>query len=199
MRNSVLLFVLSLLLFSCSGNENKTPAKIDSVISSIVAKDTVDTDAVKKKSIQSDPAKMDSVSEKNSSTDRTTINPSPSFDIKGRVYYSLSYCGGARPTEEIIRELATPKLLPNSAFMLRNKDSKYRIQTNQDGEFTANLPAGHFDVYFTKGTNLKNISGTANNCDNCITQLIASVNIVAGKKAVINIAFHCKPEDANRP
>jgi hypothetical protein len=198
MRNLV-FFVVAVFFISCSGNENKMPAKIDSVISSVVAKDSV----AEKDSVQPNVIEKDSVDRKNKGTEKTNskimVDTVPAFEIKGTVYYTLSYCGGAKPTDEIIRELATPKLFVNSTFMLRNKDSKYRIQTDQNGGFTASLPAGHFDVYFTKGTNLSIISGTANSCNNCLTEKTGTVNIIADEKAKINIAFHCTPEDAKRP
>lgn len=65
------------------------------------------------------------------------------------------YCGGARPTEEILEELRTPIPAPNVFLYLRKGDTNfiqneidYQFKTDDSGRVEVNLPTGTYSIVF---------------------------------------------------
>ena len=75
------------------------------------------------------------------------------YSITGTLLQTSSYCGGAKPTQEILDRFATPKPYPNKTFSIR-KGSKNNICnkiikkfiTDCNGNFSFNLPKGTYSI-----------------------------------------------------
>lgn len=76
----------------------------------------------------------------------------PTILIKGKITYTESWCGGARPTEEMEREFATPKPYAYYHLYLRKDTNNIKlpiymhIVTDSLGYFSIKLPAGKYTV-----------------------------------------------------
>jgi hypothetical protein len=76
-----------------------------------------------------------------------------SFLISGKVLQTLSYCGGAKPTQEILDRLSTPKAYPDKTFYVRagsindiNKKTVVKFNSKMDGTFSFNLKPGTYSI-----------------------------------------------------
>ena len=78
---------------------------------------------------------------------------SQTYAIKGTVQQTSPYCGGAKPTQEIIENLAIPKPFANKLFYIRqgkknntrNKILK-KFTTDSNGNFSFKLPKGVYSI-----------------------------------------------------
>ena len=82
-----------------------------------------------------------------------TIKEKKTFTISGKVDQLHSYCGGARPTQEILDEFSQPKPYPDKIFYVKegntnNIDGKViaSFTTKQDGSFSFQLPKGTYSI-----------------------------------------------------
>lgn len=63
------------------------------------------------------------------------------------------YCGGAAPSEEMLKEMSTPKVLPNATvyFVKRNDEGvnteEFAFTTDGKGRISLQLMPGHYYVY----------------------------------------------------
>ncbi len=69
--------------------------------------------------------------------------------VKGHITQTFSYCGGARPPEELLQELGTPKPMRNKTIYIKtgtaNKSSKpicKKVITDENGDFSVELKIG---------------------------------------------------------
>jgi hypothetical protein len=80
------------------------------------------------------------------------INKSSHFSIvKGVVNQTSSYCGGARPPDDLLEELAKPKPLTNYKLYIKKNTPSIidaiimdSIITDQNGRFTLKMPKGNY-------------------------------------------------------
>jgi len=80
------------------------------------------------------------------------INKSSHFSIvKGAVNQTNSYCGGARPPDDLLEELAKPKPLTNYKLYIKKNTPSIidaiimdSIITDQNGRFTLKMPKGNY-------------------------------------------------------
>lgn len=117
-----------------------------------------------------------------------------------RFYYTTSYCGGARPTEEIIQENAMPRLLTNSKVKLKNHhtDIVYTCVIGSDGEANVDLEEGKYDVYFTKEINPALPTGYDPKCSLWQNKSLFTVKVTNdGKTREVTLHFECNPCDEN--
>jgi hypothetical protein len=77
------------------------------------------------------------------------------FDVVINTTTTQVYCGGAKPTEEILEELRTPKSAPNVKIYLRKgsindikKEIDYQLMSNDSGVVKTSLPAGTYSIVF---------------------------------------------------
>lgn len=88
---------------------------------------------------------------------KTSVSVSPKlathYTISGSVKQTSSYCGGARPPQELITRLATPTPYPGKTFYIRAgrvNDVKIKVltsfTTDKDGNFSINLSAGTYAI-----------------------------------------------------
>lgn len=64
------------------------------------------------------------------------------------VTYTRPYCGGARPTEEIEKEAATPKPLIGATFIWLSATGKAdSVRTDANGKLRLKLKKGNYKIY----------------------------------------------------
>ena len=78
---------------------------------------------------------------------------SKAYLISGLVEQTSSYCGGARPSQEMLDKLARPKVYPNKKFYIRQgkinrTEAKIvtRFTTDSTGKFTIQLKPGTYSI-----------------------------------------------------
>ena len=76
-----------------------------------------------------------------------------SFLITGIVLQTSSYCGGAKPPQELLDKLNTPKAYPDKTFYVRagskndvNEKIVVKFSSKMDGTFSFNLKPGTYSV-----------------------------------------------------
>lgn len=75
------------------------------------------------------------------------------FRISGKVEQRSNYCGGARPTAEILARFAIPKPFPAKTFYIKEGNSNTlkaklitSFTTKEDGSFSFQLPKGIYSI-----------------------------------------------------
>ncbi len=172
--------ILLIFILACKESGLKTGIKIDSLAITPIVLDTSNVSLVKK----------DTVPKDTTPTQKLTV---------GNIYYNLQYCGGARPTEEILTNLAAYKLLSKSTLKLKNKKREYLISTDDNGGFDVSIESGTYDVYLTTKINKLIYNVSLKNCEDCLTLPISSVTIISGNKTRIEITLRCGNEAKERP
>jgi hypothetical protein len=80
--------------------------------------------------------------------------PPPSCNlVQGTLTYTNRYCGGARPSEEMLADYATPQNLAKTIIYLkRRKGGKviYKIAGDKDGKFKKCIKPGTYFLYMSK-------------------------------------------------
>lgn len=178
MKQVFILALFSVWMVSCGETEKPLKADTDST-----AGKPVDTIV---------PVLSDMVAKK----DTTPVEPV--YHAEFRVLFTSTYCGGARPTEEILAEKATPKPLSASTLKLRNHftGKEYLIKTNADGVGSAELEEGKYDVFLTKDINSTLGTGFDPKCALWLDQSMLTVKVLAaGKMQDVKIHFVCNPCD----
>lgn len=182
----ILLPVLVLLFFSCNSEKKKErPARIDSVISGMSPKP--DTSAAAKAEIKKDSAANPPKQEQ-----KTQV-------VTGTVYCLIPYCGGMRPSPEIVENTKKPHRFISSTFKLKNKSGSYTITTDKNGNFSAAIPDGEYEFWLTEKVDVSLYNVSAENCNECLTKPVTKTTIAKGKPNTITFAFHCGPDDRRRP
>ena len=77
------------------------------------------------------------------------------FDVVIKATTTQVYCGGAKPSEEIKKELGTPKQAPNVKIYIRKGDTNNfnneiddELVSNDSGVVKTSLPAGTYSLVF---------------------------------------------------
>ena len=179
------LFILALLgvwMFSCN---EATQSKSDSAAVDTPTKDTVL------------PVSPDTVAK---IIDTVTATPAePTYRVGFRILFTSTYCGGARPSDEMLAEKATPKLLYNSTLKFKNHFSgkEYFLKTSPDGEASADMEEGKYDVYLTKDINSALSTGFDPKCSLWMNELLVTVKVAKGVSMQdVTIHFDCNPCDS---
>lgn len=75
------------------------------------------------------------------------------YEVSGIVTSSRSYCGGARPTDDVLREITSPKPLVSTEFYIRagkendiTKKIILTFTTDENGKFSFKIPAGDYVI-----------------------------------------------------
>jgi hypothetical protein len=179
MKTSILVLLLSVLLqISCQINN-----KVKNINIEIADKDS-------------------SILLEKSETDVKKIGNDSLVLISGKIYYTSSYCGGAHPTEEIMKELNKSKLYLNTEFRLFNEDSKieYYFYTDNTGSYSLKLNRGNYNLYPTKIKVDENNNGNGYNpnCDARLKTILATINILESDSVInqnFNVHLECNPCD----
>lgn len=130
---------------------------------------------------------------------------------KKAVYYGTiqrteSYCGGARPPEALLQELATPKPFASDTLRVKNTENgaEYLIATDEHGHYEVELPAGNYIVHPKMRTVSQGYSPNYDaNCKQWLQlQLHRFDEVKAGEEKLMDFTIHfpCDPcETIRRP
>lgn len=131
----------------------------------------------------------------------TVIDTSdPRFTARLGFTFTASYCGGARPTEEIIADKNTARPLRNSTLLLKNhfNGKTYSCTTNDDGVGQVSITEGKYDVYLTTDINPGLGTGFDGKCALWRNKVMYTVKLTDdGKLRSVPIHFECNPCDEN--
>lgn len=136
-----------------------------------------------------------------------SILPSvPSYScnlVQGTLTYTNRYCGGARPSEEMLAEYATPhNLTSTTIYLKRKKGGKviYKIVADKDGKFKKCIKPGKYFLYMSKYYNKELHLNFNPKCDKAWTSY-GEVEILnhAKKLYLLNLDFGCDPCSPPRP
>jgi hypothetical protein len=197
LKNSFSLFAFAfitiiLAFISCAEpQEDKSSPLVDSIIQQAARKAKVQADSFQAYVDSMDAAdRLDSI---NSAKDLASDPLPDSIDkISGTVYYNLSYCGGMRPTQDRLDELAKWHTLSNATLVLENNSDKHEIETSSSGKFAGEIPPGNYEVYL-KSVPKEIYDISANGCKDCLTKPIATVKVSFKGKNEIRFTFPCPP------
>src|SRR6185312_5372701 len=116
------------------------------------------------------------------------------------VSYTNNYCGGARPTNEILTKYNTPAKLPNFKIKLVGKKT-YVAVTDSAGNFTHKIKPGTYSVFLTEETNKNLFLNYAPTCPKMLKTAYAQLHIEKGKNQyTANLHFPCNLcQPNNRP
>lgn len=113
------------------------------------------------------------------------------------VKYTRSYCGGARPNEEIINALNQPRILANCKIRIEQDGplkKSWSAKTDANGEVSLKLKKGKYNFYI--GKNDKNNAELPfdKNCKKLNKKNLANFEIEE-KETLIEIRIPCNPCD----
>lgn len=73
------------------------------------------------------------------------------FQLSGNITFTSDYCGGARPSENMLERLATPTPYQGKVFYIRsgernnlNSPILYTVVTDSTGHYSVSLPPGNY-------------------------------------------------------
>jgi hypothetical protein len=96
--------------------------------------------------------------------------------VKGKVEQTFPYCGGAKPTKEIVDECNTSKPFANKVFYLRNRKLNTRTNniiktftTDSLGNFSLKIRQGSYSIIVEE--QLKDIKS-----EDCRERLVVTTN-----------------------
>ena len=113
------------------------------------------------------------------------------------IKYTRSYCGGARPNEEIINALNEPKILANCKIRIEDdgKSKKSWVaKTNESGEVQLKLKKGKYNFYIAPNEKNKSDLPFDKSCKK-LTKKVLSIFEITDKETNIEIRIPCNPCD----
>lgn len=117
-------------------------------------------------------------------------------NVKLSVLYTLQYCGGAKPTKEILEQLNIPKPLVNCELRFVREVKKafksYKVKTDNLGEALIDLKKGKYEVYLSCNKKNSAIIPYNKSCKKIYKMLLAVLEF-DGLEATLNIKFACNP------
>jgi len=104
---------------------------------------------------------------KNKTTgDTTTTQDIIMYTVTGKAEIVGVYCGGARPTQEMMEQITQPKPLAKTTFYIRqdsvndiSKPIYKEFTTDSLGNFSIQLPAGKYSIVNTEKKNSDFVNG----------------------------------------
>lgn len=185
-----LLYISFLLCFAgCSSNASDEHVAVDS--SGMIDSNQY---TIERQRIAAQHA--DSVHKADSLSSAQKVTPDSTFQASFRFMYTRAYCGGAKPSDEMINNLETPKLLTNSTLLLKNHftGTEYQCVISPDGEATVAITEGKYDIFLTKNVNTE--TGFDPKCTLWTKQLLQTIKVSDnGKMQEVTIHFVCNPCD----
>ena len=118
------------------------------------------------------------------------------YPVEFHFTYIRQYCGGARPNEEILKEMQTPKALTSSEVTLKNhfNGQSYTCVIGADGSAGMTLPEGKYDVYLTRKVNT--VTGFDPKCTQWLNKVMTTVKVTRDVKTRdVQLEFECNPCD----
>lgn len=179
MKAVAFVFFLFLSMTSCNSEaERAESTNADTSVSMKIAPDTVGN---------SSPTQ-----------DSASAVKEPSYGVALSVLFTRQYCGGAQPSEEILKEYEAPNALSNSTLRLRNHFSQkeYTCVLGSGGNSTQTMEAGKYDVYLTSSIDKSLNTGFDPACKLWRDKPVATIKITPEKKTYsVTINFECNPCD----
>lgn len=128
----------------------------------------------------------------------------PYNDVQGRLTFNQSYCGGARPSEEMLAQYDSIRPLPNTTvYLARTKGGKfiYKISSDEKGKFKKKMRAGKYLVYLSRNYSKEALPYFNPKCTKWMKSVFAEVEVINGGKKLYNINLHfgCDPCSPPRP
>ena len=199
MKKILLPALISLLIVSCSDsadkNSNDSTAKDSATIQndSLINSDTF----MPKDSVPIIPS--DTASNGNSGDNINNDGRKSKYPlISGTLYYNRNYCGGARPSPEILETYEKYLPLGNSEIKLKNRTETFYASTDQSGNFSSSIAYGTFDVYVIS-VMPRIVDINPQSCSACFNKPVGKVTISNKKKNDIKITFPCSDDSKLRP
>lgn len=129
----------------------------------------------------------------------------PIENIIVKALYNTSYCGGAKPPEEILAKHREQRILKNSEIKLIMRPSNYelKIRTDKNGLFDLIFDNNSdFEYYLTNNIDLLTVNINTN-CDALLKRKFGTFKMTSPKDT-ISILFHlpcdpCDPYSKMRP
>ena len=123
--------------------------------------------------------------------------------VKGTLTFTNQYCGGARPSEEILAEHDRPQNFVSTTFYLKRKKGGkviYKIVTDSEGNFKKCIKPGKYFLYMSKYYNKKLSLNFNPKCTMAWTSY-GEVEVLdhAKKLYLLNMHFGCDPCSPPRP
>ena len=117
-----------------------------------------------------------------------------------QVMYTNQYCGGARPTQEIMDHYNNPQNLSNSLLQLKGKKNM-TVKTDSLGCINLRLREGNYLVFMTDVVNKQLFLNYDPKCLKMLHTEFSKIQIEKGKKNyTINLYFPCNfCEPKNKP
>ena len=113
--------------------------------------------------------------------------------VKIFVSYTNSYCGGARPTDEIINKYKASNKLSNFKIKLLNK-KPITFTTDSLGRIITKLRPGKYHIFLTEENNKKLFTNYDPTCVKMLKPPYGELLIEPGKNNYkINLHFPCNP------
>jgi hypothetical protein len=115
-----------------------------------------------------------------------------------KIVYTRSYCGGARPTEEMLNALRTPKALANCTISFVNEKTGRFVEdaSNEKGELNVFLETGNYLVRI--GDNSANLAELPfkKDCKKLQEINLANLQIPVSGSDSIFLKIPCDPCDS---
>ena len=125
-------------------------------------------------------------------------------NIQGTLKFNQRYCGGARPSEELLAMFDSIRPLPNTmVYLARKKGGKfiYKLFTDKNGNFHKRIRAGKYFVYMSKQYDHEVLFDFNSHCGKWMKHAFAEVEIINGENKTYSLLlrFGCDPCSPPRP
>lgn len=113
------------------------------------------------------------------------------------IQYTRQYCGGAKPSAEILEQLNTALPLSNCKVKLVRTDKKSKsrtLMTNDKGEFSAALPNGKYKIYIASNKTNKAQLPFNKKCRKLCSMPLGELDLTANQTTA-EIRIPCDPCD----
>lgn len=120
---------------------------------------------------------------------------------KVTILFTNSYCGGAKPNQEILNELSIPRLFNNSCVIFKNNltNKKTKAKTDNDAGAKVKLKTGSYSVFIHKTSSNKNGAQFNIKCKENLSTIIGNFDYTNSKQNdTIKLHFPCIPCDKHR-
>jgi len=120
------------------------------------------------------------------------------------VVFTNSYCGGVRPSQEILDEYKKEYPLINSTILFQNTNDKstaIKATTDSSGITVVSLKAGVYNYFMTESYCKTMGCAFTSTCDIWLKRYFGQVTIVEGETNGYKITYNfgCNPCEPNRP
>ncbi|MBK5286140.1 MAG: hypothetical protein JJE25_12130 [Bacteroidia bacterium] len=131
-------------------------------------------------------------------------NSAPYNLVQGKLIFKQSYCGGARPSEEMLAYYDSLRPLSNTTIYLSRKiggKNIYKLVSDGKGNFKKCARAGKYFIYMSKDYDQSVLSNFNPDCAKWMKSNFGELEIIDGGKKLYNITLHfgCDPCSPPRP